>query len=54
MGDRWLASDGPPMLFTHRPCGEDTVATVVCSTCAQPLHRDDLAPHAGPGMSRDE
>ncbi len=47
-GDRWTAHDGPPMLFTHRTCGHDTVATVVCSACSTPLAREDLNFRPGP------
>jgi DNA-binding HxlR family transcriptional regulator len=49
-GDRWTAHDGPPILFTHRTCGHDTTATIVCSTCAQPLTRDGIDFRPGPGM----
>jgi DNA-binding HxlR family transcriptional regulator len=49
-GDRWTATDGPPIVFTHRPCGHDTDATVVCSSCAEPLARDDLDFRPGPGL----
>jgi DNA-binding HxlR family transcriptional regulator len=49
-GDRWTAQDGPPVLFTHRSCGQDTVATVVCSACSAPLAREDLDLRPGPGM----
>src|SRR5215467_14015319 len=51
-GDRFAAPDGPPMLFTHHTCGKDTVATVVCSVCAQPLRHPDLTPRPGPGSAR--
>jgi DNA-binding HxlR family transcriptional regulator len=50
-GDRWTAVDGPPILFTHRPCGHDTAASVVCSECATPLTRDDLDFRPGPGLT---
>jgi DNA-binding HxlR family transcriptional regulator len=50
-GDRWTATDGPPIIFTHRPCGHDTVATVVCLSCAAPLARDDLDFRPGPGLT---
>jgi hypothetical protein len=49
-GDRWTATDGPPILFTHRTCGHDTVATVVCSECSSPLNRSDLDFRPGPGL----
>jgi DNA-binding HxlR family transcriptional regulator len=53
-GDRWTAPDGPPVLFTHRTCGHDTVATVVCSVCSTPLTRDDLDLRPGPGYPDEQ
>lgn len=50
-GDRWTAQDGPPVLFSHRSCGHDTVATVVCSACGSQLGRDDIDVRPGPGMA---
>jgi DNA-binding HxlR family transcriptional regulator len=50
-GDRWTATDGPPIVFTHRPCGHDTDATVVCSSCAEPLAREDMDFRPGPGLT---
>jgi DNA-binding HxlR family transcriptional regulator len=52
-GDRWTAPAGPPVLFLHQPCGHDTVATVVCSQCSEPLVHADLGPHPGPGLPDD-
>jgi hypothetical protein len=49
-GDRWTAHDGPPILFSHRSCGHDTVAIVVCSACSEPLARADLDFRPGPGL----
>jgi DNA-binding HxlR family transcriptional regulator len=48
-GDRWTAPDGPPVLFSHRTCGHDMTATVVCSACHAPLARGDIEPRPGPG-----
>jgi DNA-binding HxlR family transcriptional regulator len=48
-GDRWTATDGPPVLFSHAACGHDTVARVVCSACAEPLARADVGFRPGPG-----
>jgi DNA-binding HxlR family transcriptional regulator len=53
-GDRWTAPDGPPILFTHRTCGHDTIATIVCPVCSQPLARDDLDFRPGPGLPTQE
>ncbi len=52
-GDRWTATDGPPLLFSHRTCGHDTTATVVCSACAAPLSREELDLRAGPGAEAE-
>jgi DNA-binding HxlR family transcriptional regulator len=49
-GDRWTAEEGPPVLFSHAGCGQDTVATVVCSSCGGPLSRDTVSIRPGPGM----
>jgi hypothetical protein len=38
------------VLFSHRTCGHDTVATVVCSACSAPLARADVDFRPGPGM----
>ncbi len=48
-GDRWTAHDGPPVLFTHRTCGHDTVATVACSACSAALDHHDIHTRPGPG-----
>jgi hypothetical protein len=52
-GDRWTGLAGPPVLFSHQPCGHDTVATVVCSECSEPLVHADIGPHPGPGLPAD-
>lgn len=53
-GDRWTAHDGPPVIFSHRTCGHDTVANVVCSACAQELSREDIDFRPGPGLPTDD
>jgi DNA-binding HxlR family transcriptional regulator len=50
-GDRWTAPDGPPLIFTHRTCGHDMDATVVCSECSVPIARADVDFRAGPGLT---
>ena len=52
-GDRWTAEDGPPVLFSHASCGQVTVATVVCSSCSEPLGREEVSIRPGPGAGRD-
>jgi DNA-binding HxlR family transcriptional regulator len=46
-----VAWDGAPIIFSHRTCGHDTVATVVCSECTQQLAREDLDFRPGPGLA---
>lgn len=42
-GDRWYAApEGPPILLTHRPCGQPLEAKVICSVCREPLHIDQV------------
>lgn len=37
-GDKWLLDDGlPPLIVTHKPCGEAVSAAVICSECREPL-----------------
>ncbi|GAA1545861.1 helix-turn-helix domain-containing protein [Streptomyces albidochromogenes] len=49
-GDRWLADDdGIPVVMHHTACGHDTQAKVVCSSCGESLHHQDIAVRTGPG-----
>lgn len=32
-GDRWVANDGPPILYVHTECGSAVSLDVVCATC---------------------
>lgn len=49
-GDRWMASDdGIPVVMHHDPCGHDTQAQVVCSSCGRPLRHEDISARTGPG-----
>ena len=34
-GDRWLAPDGPPLILTHRTCGQDFLPLLVCDRCGE-------------------
>ncbi|MFI8232693.1 winged helix-turn-helix transcriptional regulator [Streptomyces sp. NPDC085900] len=49
-GDRWLADDdGIPVVMHHTACGHDTHAQVVCPSCGEPLHHQDVTVRTGPG-----
>ena len=42
-GDRWLADkNGPPLLLTHKQCGQRIVPTVYCKHCGEEIHPHDV------------
>jgi len=41
-GDRWLAAGKPPLILTHRDCGADFTAAVVCDHCRAPVAARDM------------
>ena len=48
-GDRYAAPDGPPLLATHKGCGEIAEAVMVCSACGEPIGAGDVRAMPGPG-----
>lgn len=49
-GDTWLAGEaGPPMVFHHESCDNDTHAEVVCAVCREALRSEDVTMQMGPG-----
>jgi hypothetical protein len=49
-GDRWLTGDdGIPVVMHHTACDHDSQAKVVCSSCGESLHHQDIAVRTGPG-----
>jgi DNA-binding HxlR family transcriptional regulator len=51
-GDTYLSPDGPPALVRHTGCGHDTVPTLACSQCGEPLGNREIRVHPGPGWRR--
>lgn len=51
-GDRWLATDGPPVNLRHTTCGQVTTAHVVCSACGEHLELDEVRGEPGPGFPK--
>jgi DNA-binding HxlR family transcriptional regulator len=51
-GDRYLSPDGPPGLVRHTACGHDTVPTLTCTHCGEPLGNREVRVHPGPGWRR--
>lgn len=49
-GDTWLSGEsGPPVIYHHETCGNDTQVEVVCGSCGEPIHAADITMHIGPG-----
>ena len=48
-GDRYAAPDGPPVVVTHRSCGQVADAVMVCASCGEPLEAGDVRAAPGPG-----
>jgi DNA-binding HxlR family transcriptional regulator len=42
-GDEWLARGKPPLTLTHRGCGRDFEALVVCDHCKEALKASDMS-----------
>jgi len=51
-GDRWEATDGPPVVFRHRPDGHPALPIVICAQCGEALRAKDIQPEKGPGAVR--
>jgi DNA-binding HxlR family transcriptional regulator len=41
-GDRWVFAGQPPVRLTHKRCGGPLTPILTCSTCAQPISRNDI------------
>lgn len=48
-GDKYAAPDGPPMLVTHKGCGQVSEAIMMCSACGEPIGARDVRAVPGPG-----
>jgi len=48
-GDKYEAPDGPPMLVTHKGCGQPGEAVLTCATCREPIGARDVRALPGPG-----
>ena len=52
-GDRYLADEGPPVLYLHRECGGGVTERFRCDKCGADLGPYDVEIHPGPGMAVD-
>jgi DNA-binding HxlR family transcriptional regulator len=49
-GDRHLAPEGPPVLYTHAGCGGRVAQRLVCDSCGEVHDPAELRADPGPGM----
>lgn len=49
-GDRWLAPDGPPVLYAHTACGGRVHQQLACENCGQVHDPVEVRALPGPGM----
>ena len=52
-GDRWAATEGPPILYSHTVCGSEVSHAVVCATCGRVDDSAEVQARPGPGMSAE-
>jgi hypothetical protein len=52
-GDRWMAPDGPPILYSHTVCGGGISQRTACATCGQVHNPAEVQARPGPGMPAD-
>jgi DNA-binding HxlR family transcriptional regulator len=48
-GDRWEASDGPPIVVEHKACRHETTVIPTCSSCGERVDARSVRALAGPG-----
>ncbi len=48
-GDQYAAPDGPPISLTHKNCGDEAHANLVCSECGEPMDARSVRAVAGEG-----
>jgi DNA-binding HxlR family transcriptional regulator len=52
-GDKWMAPDGPPILYYHTVCGGDITQHTECATCGEVHDPAQVQARFGPGMPAD-
>jgi DNA-binding HxlR family transcriptional regulator len=52
-GDRWAASEGPPILYVHSVCGDPIATQTICASCGQVHDPAEVGVRPGPGMPAD-
>ena len=50
-GDKWESdTDGAPVVYTHKTCGNLMNTKYVCDCCGEEVRAKDIEPQAGPGV----
>jgi DNA-binding HxlR family transcriptional regulator len=52
-GDRWAATDGPPVLYRHTVCGSAVGHHITCAACGRVDDPAEVEALPGPGMPAD-
>jgi len=50
-GDRWAASNGPPIIYRHDHCGGEIELQLVCGDCGEEPAVDQIGVTPGPGFA---
>jgi len=50
-GDRYMAPEGPPVLYRHEGCGGEAHTHITCDRCGRELSARDVAPEPGSGLT---
>jgi DNA-binding HxlR family transcriptional regulator len=53
-GDRWLAPDGPPILYSHTKCGGGINLHTFCANCGEVHDPAEVQARPGPGMPAEK
>lgn len=49
-GDRWVAPDGPPIIYEHENCGGEVSQQLSCDNCDATPTPGEVKARPGPGM----
>ncbi len=53
-GDRWVAPEGPPVVYEHQGCGGTATVTTSCTDCDQHPDVGQVAARPGPGATAEQ
>jgi hypothetical protein len=49
-GDKYMASEGPPLRVRHRDCGGELHVHLTCDRCNEEIGPREARPEPGPGL----